>query len=764
MILVRCYNPSLISTYLNEAGIAPERVQFNGAESKDISVILQVGGQGVDYTHCYVQQHYSIPVITCLDPATLWRSPENKVFVLCALSKALSIDSGLRSPTKVSESQVLIPTTLQEIKDFFIWSRTLPYVAIDIECHVDSKELTCIGFGSADRALTIPLQHEETHYWSPSDELEVWCLIAEELATPQRKLIQNFIFEVMILSRLGLAINGPLEDTMTLAHTFQPELPKGLKDLARLYLYVAPWKGSSDWRSNYNLWFYNAQDVIYTAQIYEALREALDDTCIDPRLALYDSQLVPLHSEVAKICQRGLKVDKEALQKLTRDTEDRVAKLTAELLSMTEGLIPPKISYIQRKGSLKGKRDRDYYTLSNGLYEKISIPEDVKMLKAMPIPIYEKLITAEPFNPASPEQVKEVIRALGHKIPTRRDPKTKEMVETANELSLLKLNAKHKHPFYRALLEHREQNKILTTYCAIQLDSDDRLRFKITVPGTVTSRFSSQKTDWDTGANVQNVPKNFRKMIIPDHSDYVILNVDLKQADPHVVAWLSGEEDMLRIMDSGGDLHAHTGSAIAGHDITAQPNYDKDTSIDRKLGKAANNGLNYGMQASRFADMVFQQTGIALTQAKAELIHAAYFKLYPRLRAWQNNIEATINKTRVLTTPFGRVRYFYDRLSPKIYQDAMAYIPPTTVSDALNAGWLAFSKVCYELRVDVLQQCHDSLMLQCHREDLDLVASLLIECIEGITFEINGKIRHFEADASYGDNWGELRAWNAKRS
>lgn len=742
-----------------------EQVQFNGSESSSTKVIVSVGGQGIDYTNCYIQQHYAIPIIACLDPATVFRDPINKVFILCALHKAAQIDNGHKSPEKIDERDVLIPKDVDEARDALAPLTKASYLSVDIECNIKTKELTCIGFATHERAVVIPLQHEDTSYWSEDQEIMIWKLIAKILSSDQTKLFQNFIFDTMVLSRLGLAVEGRIEDTMTLAHTIQPELPKGLGDLARFWLYVAPWKSVASWRSHYDLWFYNGQDAIYTARIYEAMRASLTkETFIDSRLELYDRQLAPLHTEVLRICERGLNIDKEAWAALTLETQTKVDQLTAELRSLTDGLLPPKIEFVERKGSLKGKRDRDYYCLVDSEYQQVAIPEEIKMLKKMPFPIFERLVDDSPFNPASPDQVKDVIRALGHVIPKKRDPKTGEFKETADSLALKKLMFKHKHPFYRALSAHRKQNKILTTYCHMTLDPDGRLRFVYTVPGTVLSRFSSSQTAWDTGCNIQNIPRSFRRMIVPDYADWIIVNVDLKQADPHVVAWLAGEQGMLTIMDSGGDLHAHTGSAIAGRDITKDPNYDKETSLDRKLGKEANNALNYGMQANRFMDRIFDRLGIVISAAQAELARRSYFNLYPAIEDWHDAIESQINKTRTLKTPFGRERYFYDRLDPKLLNDARAYIPPTTVSDALNEGWLMFSKLKMGLRCDVLQQCHDSLMVQCHKDDLDRVATLLVECIEEVLFECGGKTRHFEADVSWGQNWGQLEGWRVKRA
>lgn len=754
MILIRTPNSKQLEQYFSEAGVRSDQVIFNGPETPSTKVLVHVGGPGVDATHCYIQQHYKIPLISCLDPATVWQIPINKTYIILALQKARRIDNG-ELPLTVENSQVQITTEVRHLSNFLddISDDSRIQISVDIESNVDTNELTCIGFGYGYHAVVVPLEREGQNYWSEADEAQVWRLLARILAGSNPKVFQNFIFDTMMLSKQGISVNGEIKDTMTLAHLIQPELKKGLDNLGRLYLLCDVWKGISSYASNEVLWQYNGRDALYTLQILAEQERQLAGT---DRLKLWEPLLVPLHRVVLDICQRGLTVDKAALAQLTEETGREVAQLTAELQAMAEGLLPPKVEFVPRNGSLKKLRDSGrLYVMGSHTYEPFVPPPELKMGKKHTSQVYERIEDDSPFNPASPDQVKSMIQALGITVPTVKGK------QTTDELALKKLMSKHPIPFFRVLLQHREKAKLFGTYCQMKLDSDEKLRFSITIPGTVEARFSSKQTPWGTGCNIQNIPKNFRHIILPSSPDNIILNVDFKQADPHMVAWMAGETKMLEIMDSGGDLHSFTASAIVGYDITKKKGYDKDTSMERKLGKACNNGLNYGMGAERFMNMVFKDMNMVLTKDEAYKAIAAYFELYPGIKQWHRTTEANVYKTRMLHTPLGRTRYFYGPLTYQLVQAALAYVPPSTVADVLNIGWLAFLRKCKEsgLLVTSLMQCHDSLTFEVHKEDLDAAAALLIQCTEGVKFEVNGIERHFDADISYGNNWRDLKSW-----
>jgi len=763
MINIITRHPKEIAKYIGEVGLAQHQVGFN-LRSGDITVL--VGGRGVRNTHCYVQ---SDNVIQCLDPRTVRKEPMNRVFILCALHKALLLAEGKELGPEVN---IRVAENATDVLDFLTQvSLSSSELSVDIECTTDTQELTCIGLAYKTDiiySLVVPFAkytgQSTISYWSENDEINIWHMIAQWLGDEDiPKVFQNFIFDTMILSKHGVEVKGKIFDTMIAAHLVQPELPKSLEDLARLYLMCEPWKNLGHYNPTDDLFKYCARDAGYTLALHHLLNDMLAEKNL---LVFYKDHLCALTTEVLDMCERGWTPDTEAIRRMKDEIQPEIDSLLSDLGNIANPILPPKEVYTYKRGKKKAdatycvgvgdpiryvektnkKKEKVLSSASYDQYQVVDLPEDLVWLRDFDLPLFERVIETRDFNPRSPEHVKDAIAGLGFAIPTHMGK------ETTDELALKKMQYKTKHPFFDKMLDHRRLSKMMSSYCNVLLDDDGKLRFSVNIAGTVTGRFSSRKTAWNTGWNAQNTPKRFRHISLPSMADGVILNVDFKQADPHLVAWLSGEEEMLRILqDPQGDLHAHTAKLIYGHEV------GKD-SRERKVGKACNNGLNYGMGVNRFMETC-RKEGLILSYEEANNIHKAYFEAYPRIKEWQESIENTLAKKRALRTPFGRERYFYGHWSYKLVQDALAYIPPTTVADALNVAWLNFVALAASEQVDarVLQQCHDSLKLECARKDVPIVAQLLRQAFASVFFTIKDRVCNLPIDIECGPNWGELR-------
>jgi DNA polymerase I-like protein with 3'-5' exonuclease and polymerase domains len=367
--------------------------------------------------------------------------------------------------------------------------------------------------------------------------------------------------------------------------------------------------------------------------------------------------------------------------------------------------------------------------------------------------IYEK----PTFNPGSYVQILAYCDAMGYDVPKNR----KTGRETVDELSITKIMAKHpEDKVLSHLLNYRESSKVISTYCEVLRDEDDKVRFTL-VPGTVVSaRFASKKTWWDTGFNAQNIPKSFRNVIVPHGRDFIMFNMDLKQADPHLVAWLSGCDTMLHeLKRKGGDLHIKTACAIAGRDITQDPGFDKDKSIERKLGKLVNNGLNYGMQPATFAQNAAKQ-GLALTIEEATHAYEAYFKLYPEVREWQESIKRSCDMNKRVTTPFGRVLTVYGKPTYKTYNEAMSWIPQSTVADVVNMTWNRFIEKVDRDRVFIRLQAHDAIAGEVHKDYMNEALTLLKQSAAEVVFQIGRYECNIAVDISTGPNLRDQKTWS----
>jgi hypothetical protein len=140
--------------------------------------------------------------------------------------------------------------TLEDLDQWYATEDLAPGVAIDIECA--GEHLRGIGFCplSSLRPLWVPFRKQGgLPYWETYEQLYqavewVQRLLADPLVT---KVWHNGLaFDISYLEGVGFEVVGPHADTILLAHTHQPEMPKSLQWLSTYHLGSPNWKQLSD--------------------------------------------------------------------------------------------------------------------------------------------------------------------------------------------------------------------------------------------------------------------------------------------------------------------------------------------------------------------------------------------------------------------------------------------------------------------------------------------------------------------------------------
>lgn len=321
-------------------------------------------------------------------------------------------------------------------------------------------------------------------------------------------------------------------------------------------------------------------------------------------------------------------------------------------------------------------------------------------------------------------------------------------------------------------LKIRALRKRLSSYLDAKVDSDGRMRTTLSVGGTETGRFSSSKTLWGTGCNLQTIPRELRIMFIPDEG-FELAEFDLNRGESWVYSHLSGDPEMMRIHTQRGDFHAETACAISslfGRHINSEEwkdFYDEDPEKGyrlRFLGKKCNHAFAYRMGAYRAAEVVNESaddTGITVVVAQTKQMQQLWLQKYFMIPQWWASIEKELNRSRTLTTPFGRTRQFFERWGDSLFKEATAYVPQSTSVDYLNAGMLrVFHNGVKQNRwgLELLHQNHDSILVQYRHTHRDEVMPFVIREIER-EFEINGRALTIPVEAQYGSSWGSLTEW-----
>lgn len=286
--------------------------------------------------------------------------------------------------------------------------------------------------------------------------------------------------------------------------------------------------------------------------------------------------------------------------------------------------------------------------------------------------------------------------------------------------------------------------------------------------------------------NMQNLPQEFKKFLLADEG-YLLWEIDKRQAEWIVMAYLSNDANMIQTVEEGSDTHVHTAHLMYGTEkelieyehklvgnssdtdyisrvrsedqILAQytRNFPRNMSA-RQCGKKSNHGLNYDEGPNRFA--LLNEIEIA----EAKRIVALYHEIYPGIRGhYYQSVQRQLQKDRSLTNCFGRKVRFMDAWGHDLWKAAYSMLPQSTVVDSLNKGMISIYHdewITRTLNVDVLAQVHDSVLMQV---PVNVLASpefaklrdLAYNYVSpGITY--NSKTFKIATDMKLGLNWGSF--------
>ncbi len=356
----------------------------------------------------------------------------------------------------------------------------------------------------------------------------------------------------------------------------------------------------------------------------------------------------------------------------------------------------------------------------------------------------------EPFNLNSPQQLSEALfNRLKLEPPDRTARTSSGFYSTAADV----LEAlREKHEAVNWVLEYRELSKLSSTYVdALPSQVNDhtgRVHTSFNQTGAVTGRIAS------SDPNLQNIPirteigRQVRNAFIADAGNF-LLSVDYSQIELRIVAHMADDQAMLAAFQAGQDIHAATAAAIFGIPI------DAVSKEQRRRAKGINFGLIYGMSAyglTRYTD---------LTLAESEDFMEAYFRQFPGVKRYLDNMRRSAAEQGYVETLLGRRRYF-----PGLKNQSNRNIRNREEREAINApiqGTAADIMKIAMLRVppalretglsgQMLLQVHDELVLECPQGELNETAAIVQKVMEGA---YNMKVP-LHTEARYGTNWGEM--------
>ncbi len=348
------------------------------------------------------------------------------------------------------------------------------------------------------------------------------------------------------------------------------------------------------------------------------------------------------------------------------------------------------------------------------------------------------------FNISSPSQLADILYVKLN-LPTVGVKKGKTGYSTAAE-ELAKLRGLH--PIIDLISQYREYTKLKSTYVDTlpkQVDKEDRVHTTFAMTVAQTGRLSS------VDPNLQNIPvrtdigKRVRKAFIAGPGN-VFVSGDYSQFELRLAAALSGDEGMIKAFNEDQDIHQLTSAAVLG----IKP--EEVTKDLRYKAKAVNFGIIYGQGPHGLA----ATTGMSYGEAR-EFINK-YFEIRPKLKAYLDEQREKAKKKGYVENLLGRRRPTPDA------QSSNHAVRETALRQAINMpiqGTAADLTKLAMIKVDeklpegakMLLQIHDSIMVECKKEDAEKVGKILKDTMESVYPTLPVKIK---ADISSGENWGEL--------
>lgn len=348
------------------------------------------------------------------------------------------------------------------------------------------------------------------------------------------------------------------------------------------------------------------------------------------------------------------------------------------------------------------------------------------------------------FNIGSPAQLSEVLFTK-LQLPTTGIKKGKTGYSTG-QAELDKLRGQH--PIIELIEKTRELAKLKNTYVDSLpklADTRDRIHTTFNQDVAATGRLSS------TNPNLQNIPirteqgRRIREAFITD-GDKVLVSADYSQFELRLAAILAGDDKLINDFNGNVDIHTKTASEVYGIPM------DDITKSQRRDAKVINFGVLYGMSPHGLA----ANTGMSFTQAKEFIDH--YFEIRAPIRKF---IDTTLEKARTegyVETYYGRRRPTPDVQSSNFMvragaERAAANMPiQGTEADLMKRAMLKVDEELGDLGDQILQ-IHDSILVECPKENGEKVAEILQNVMENIAPELNIALK---VDVHIGDNWGEL--------
>lgn len=511
------------------------------------------------------------------------------------------------------------------------------------------------------------------------------------------KVGQNIKYDLEVLRNYGIALQGPLFDTMVAHYLLQPELRHNMDFMAEVYLnyetvhidaLIGP-KGKAQKNMRElapsEVYNYACEDADITLQLKNVLQPKLVEAGVE---RLFNEVEMPLIPVLAEMECNGVRIDTATLKETSQVFTERMLQLEQE--------------------------------------------------------IYQA--AGKTFNVASPKQVGDILFGEMKIIDKPKKTKTGQYVTSEEVLQTLR----SKHPIVAHILDYRALKKLLGTYVdALPKLINPRtghIHTSFNQAVTATGRLSS------SDPNLQNIPvrgedgKEIRKCFIPEEG-CEFFSADYSQIELRVMAHLSQDANMLDAFREGYDIHAATAAKIYNKPVS------EVTRDERTKAKRANFGIIYGITVFGLADR------LNIERAEAKQLIDGYFKMFPQVQQYMEQAKETARANGYVETFFHRRRYLPDinsgNATVRAIAERNAINAPIqgSAADIIKVAMVRiFQRFQREnIRSKMILQVHDELNFSVLPTEKEQVERIVMEEMQA-AYPLDVPL---VADSGWGNNWLE---------
>ncbi|MBN2541503.1 DNA polymerase I [bacterium] len=511
-----------------------------------------------------------------------------------------------------------------------------------------------------------------------------------------KKIGHNIKYDMIVLKKYGIDLNGLEFDTMVASYLLEPNLRHhNLKYLALKYLNYNMISYSEVTKTKKGeLSFaevpvdkatvYSGEDADITLRLYTQLKPEIEKLNLTQ---LLNDIEIPLISVLADIETTGVKLDIEFLRNMSEDIKKRMDRLEKE--------------------------------------------------------IYEA--AGEQFNINSSQQLREILFTK-FKLPVIKRVKT----GPSTDVEVLQ-KLKNENPIPGLILKYREYAKLQNTYVdalPILIDPEtNRIHASFNQTVTSTGRLSS------SDPNLQNIPirgeygREIRKAFIPSSEDNLLLSADYSQIELRVVAHIADDENLIKAFIEDRDIHTFTASQILDKPM------ESIDSNDRRIAKTVNFGIIYGISPYGLSERL--DMGIH----EADIFIKEYFERYPKIKEYMDKTKEQARENGYVTTLFNRRCYLPEinssNQNQRSFAERVAINAPIqgTAADIIKIAMIdIYSELQNKnLKSKMIIQVHDELLFDVPEDELETLKTLVKDKMESVC-KLSVPLK---VDIGVGNNWLE---------